>query len=346
MDPLSHGLLGAATAQACFGGRAGAFPRTAWLLGMASAMAPDLDVFVSTGDPINDLLVHRGFTHSLLFVPTGGFVCFIIALAFTAFRGFRGRRHALLALCMLAYATHPLLDACTSYGTMLFWPVSEARPAWDVVSVIDPIFTVPLLALVIWTAIARRASVAAAGVAWACLYLGLGFVQHERAESHQEALAGARGHAIERGRVMPTLGNMVLWRSLYEADGRLWADAVRVGVTGAEVREGSSVPKFDLLSLDTGDEELQLALARYANFTHGYTAFAPGRRDVIADMRYTRDPAGFDSIWGARVDTFTITPVALAFSRDNLWPDLLRRLHEVINGFEQPAAAPTYSQTP
>ncbi len=332
MDPVSQAVLGAAAAQAAFGRR---LPRSAWWIGGLTGLAADLDVFINVADPMHSLLLHRHFTHALAFVPTGGLLCAAVVMWH---RAFAGSRHTVLAAAMLAYLTHPLLDACTSYGTSLFWPVSDARVAWDIVSVIDPLYTLPLLVGVIWAAIARSPRPAAVALAVSCLYLGFGFVQHERAAAEQRRLADERGHEVVRARVMPTLGNLVLWRSLYEADGRLWADAVRVApLGGTQVREGSSVPRVDL-AIQTGDPETDLAVYRYHLFTQGWTARLPGppeRRDVVADMRYSRDPAGFDAIWGAQVGTHTLIPVGLESSRDNLGPDLLERLREVWNGFEE-----------
>ena len=48
----------------------------------------------------------------------------------------------------LGYATHGLLDACTSYGTLLFWPFSNERVTWNNISIVDPIFTIPVLILI------------------------------------------------------------------------------------------------------------------------------------------------------------------------------------------------------
>ena len=58
-------------------------------------------------------------------------------------------RQTYLACLDTGYATHGLLDACTSYGTQLFWPFSDERVAWNNSSIVDPLFTLPILALVI-----------------------------------------------------------------------------------------------------------------------------------------------------------------------------------------------------
>jgi hypothetical protein len=56
-----------------------------------------------------------------------------------------GSTSDLLYLCGLAgYLPHPLLDACTSYGTHLWLPFSQHREAWNLIAVVDPLFTLLL----------------------------------------------------------------------------------------------------------------------------------------------------------------------------------------------------------
>jgi len=42
-------------------------------------------------------------------------------------------------------ATHALLDSCTNFGTQLFQPFSDYRVAWSIITIIDPLYTLPLL---------------------------------------------------------------------------------------------------------------------------------------------------------------------------------------------------------
>ena len=116
MDPLSQGLIGAAISQSCAKKKN---IRIAALCGALGGMAPDLDIFIrSTYDPLLFIEYHRHFTHSLAFIPLGGFIvaCALYALL---------RKHSSFALIYLfttlGFATHGLLDACTSYGTRLLW---------------------------------------------------------------------------------------------------------------------------------------------------------------------------------------------------------------------------------
>ena len=95
--------------------------------------------------------------------------------------------------CTLGYATHALLDACTTYGTMLLWPFSDERFAWNTISIIDPLFTVPLLVAVVLAGKKRRPLYARLGLVWACAYMAMGLWQ--------------RNEAMEMGYALAAIGN-------------------------------------------------------------------------------------------------------------------------------------------
>ena len=143
MDPVTQGALGASWAEpAGRGGQLGA----AAVIGAAAGMAPDLDLLIrSRTDPLLAIELHRHFTHAFAFVPVGALVCAILLYPLIG-RSLRFR--VCYGFSLLGYASHGLLDACTGYGTLLLWPFSSERIAWDLVSVIDPLFTVPLIACV------------------------------------------------------------------------------------------------------------------------------------------------------------------------------------------------------
>jgi inner membrane protein len=246
MDPVSQGVLGATLAQAL------APPerqRLALVAGWLGGMAADLDVLIrSSEDPLLVVEYHRHFTHSLAFIPAGGLI--VAGALWPLLRRSLDFR-ALATFTTLGYATHALLDACTSYGTQLLWPFSGARVAWSVVAVVDPFFTVPLLVLVGLAAWKRRAVLARAGLIVALAYLLLGLVQRERASAVARSLARERGHDATALTVKPTIGNLLVWRSIYLAGGRWHVDAVRVGL-GARVYPGGSLPKATLPAAPPG----------------------------------------------------------------------------------------------
>ena len=136
MDPLSQGTVGAAFAQST-ANKNNIFK--IGVIGFLAGLAPDLDVLIrSSNDPILFLEYHRQFTHSLFFIPFGSLI--IALLIFPLLKRSMGFKTVYLA-SLLGYATHGLLDACTSYGTQLFWPFSNERVTWNNISIIDPLFT-------------------------------------------------------------------------------------------------------------------------------------------------------------------------------------------------------------
>lgn len=293
MDPLTQGLLGAVAAQAVFGRR---LPRHAAAIGALAGMAPDLDVLIaSASDPLVAWVYHRHFTHALAFIPFGAALA---ALPWLLYASMRRQWRLLYAASLVGYATHAPLDALTSYGTQLLWPFSDYRVALDWMPIIDLVFT-PLLLVGLLYALWRQSAVPArVALALALSYIGFGAWQHGQALDAQRQLAAARGHAIERGRVMALPGSLVVWRSLYLADGRLHADGVRVPWHGAvEVQAGSSRP-LALPPVGEGSvaDRARAAWAVFAWFAQGdVIEVAPG---VYGDARYSLDPAGFAPLWG------------------------------------------------
>ena len=300
VDPITHTLLGASVGYAVYGRKLG---RTAALAGGLAAFAPDADVFIrSAADPLLAIEHHRGFTHSLLFTPVGAAVVAALWLAREPWR----RRAAWLSLwacCTLAYLSHPLLDAATSYGTQLLWPFSRVRAGWDLISIIDPVFSLTLAAGLTWALVRRRGQPVLIALACAAAYLGWGGAQRARAAAAQRELAAARGHTIERAEIMPTLANNMVWRALYLHAGRIHSDRIRVGwFSGATVVEGWSLPlvRAGGLRPEESARNRGRAFERFAWFSDHWVARSPGDERVLADMRYSLSAEAFDPIWGIR----------------------------------------------
>ncbi|HZN12231.1 MAG TPA: metal-dependent hydrolase [Blastocatellia bacterium] len=299
MDPVTQGVLGAAAAQAVFARK---LPRAAGLVGGLAGMAADLDIFITSAtDPTVAWTFHRHFTHSLAFIPAGGLLC---ALPFFWFKPFRGARGAVLGAALVGYATHGLLDACTSYGTMLLWPFSDRRVAWDWIPIIDPLYTLPLIVGVVWAYRARRASPAVRALLLSSLYMVFGIWQHERAARAQESLARARGHAAEHARVMPMPLSLVLWRSLYITGGQIYVDGLRVPWRGEpRARAGGVLRRATPDELPPGAREraeVQRAFGVLEWFADGLVASLAG--PAFGDMRFAIEASSLDPLWGLALD--------------------------------------------
>ena len=297
MDPLTQGALGAALPQATARGE-----RAVWALpcGMLAGMAPDLDVLIrSPEDPLLFLEYHRQFTHSLLFIPIGAaLVAAALWLAWGRRRDWPWR--ATYLYCLLGYATHALLDSCTSYGTQLFWPFSDARFAWNNVSIIDPLLTLPLLCGVILARRWRRRLPAVMAFSWVICYLLLGVLARDLAREAGQELAAARGHHPVFVDAKPSFANLLLWKTLYREGDRYFVDAVRLGPR-RRFFAGDSIAALDVdRDLPWLDHNSQQArdIERFRWFSDGYIAQDPRRSDRVIDLRYSLLPNEISALWG------------------------------------------------
>lgn len=301
MDILTQGLLGAALAQSVARPRE---TRLATGIGFGAGLLADADVLISSGtDPLLMLEYHRHFSHSLVFIPIGALLAALLLWPFLRARLSFSR---LYLFALLGYSLSGLLDACTSYGTHLLWPFSEERIAFHIIAIIDPLFTLVLLAAAVYAWKARRPRAAQIGLLLAVLYLGVGWVQHERVEAVAQQLVAQRGHRAERLLVKPTLGNLVLWRSMYVHQGEVRVDAIRLGL-GAEPRvyPGGAIrlfePARDVPGLARGSTQYRDA-ERFVRFSDGFVAVHPLRPEVLADVRYSNLPNSLLPLWGLELD--------------------------------------------
>ncbi|HUF81473.1 MAG TPA: metal-dependent hydrolase [Burkholderiales bacterium] len=331
MDLLTQGILGASLAQAAAPRREA---RLAAGIGCAAGLLADADALIrSSSDPLLVLEYHRHFTHALAFVPFGALVAAAIAWPLLRRRAAFPR---IYLYALLGYAFSGLLDACTSYGTHLWWPFSGERVAWSIISLVDPAFTL-LLAVPLATGIVRRwPGAARAGLALAACYLALGIVQHERAEAMARALAAERGHRPERMLVKPTLGNLVLWRSLYVVDGRVHVDGLRAGMPGGtRVYPGESVgllqPSRDLAWAPPGSRA-RIETERFIALSDGYAARDPRRPDFIGDVRYALLPTSAEPLWGIVIESGLPDRGVRFVTQRSLTPEVRRRFTDMLLG--------------
>jgi inner membrane protein len=106
---------------------------------------------------------------------------------------------ALYGVCALALGVHIAGDLITSFGTIIFAPLSDARYAWGTTFIIDlwvtGIIAAGLLASVLWRR--SRVPAMAAGLVLVCL-VGLQAVQKERALDYARRMPRSRAGAAPR----------------------------------------------------------------------------------------------------------------------------------------------------
>lgn len=289
MDSLTQIVLGGAIAAAIAprGHR-----RAALLAGAALGTLPDLDVLpinLLTDDPVRRMTWHRGLSHSLLVLP-------FVAWAIWAWCKGRGKRVAesprrWFWAIQLALCTHPLLDAFTVYGTQLLWPLPPRPVMWSSVFIIDPLYTVWLLAacLVAWWArerpLAQRALVL--GLALSSLYLGASLFAKSAVERVAAPALAQRGLADAPRFSVPMPFNILLWR------------VVAMTPEGFVEGERSLVADDGPMQFRAYDSDA-MALAQVADypsvnrlkwFNHGFMkAEQSGGMLVLSDLRMGAEP--------------------------------------------------------
>jgi len=146
MDTITHGIAGALIGKAFCGGDS-MFPVkpvsrariTTWAL-MLGAIFPDVDVLrdMLSKDPLLIITWHRSYTHSVLMLP-------LFALALAGITGWIAKKSgwqapsyaALTGIYAVGVASHILLDLVTTFGTIVWSPLSWSRPAWDLIFIVD-----------------------------------------------------------------------------------------------------------------------------------------------------------------------------------------------------------------
>lgn len=300
MDILTHGLLGALAAGAISRNQT---VHKACVVGFLAALFPDLDVLIrSSSDALVSLTYHRHFTHSLLFVPVGALLVCVLALPLL--RGKLSRAETYFFACA-GYLSACLLDACTSYGTYLFWPFINEPVSLNIIAVVDPLFSFILLLALIATWHKRNKIWSYMGLLLACLYLFIGLQQYQRVYGAAEVLAQGRGLHSSRILVKPTMANLLLWRSIIIVDQTAYIDAIRAGwLNNVKIYPGSSVDIFDPQNINHLPET-----SRSYRDLHTYYLLAdhllvqhPEQENFIGDLRYSMLPDSIAPMWGLRID--------------------------------------------
>jgi|SRR5450631_621645 inner membrane protein len=138
MDSLTHIAVGACIGDLFLGRKIG---KKAMLYGAVAASLPDID-FIATLwlSNTDDLLAHRGFTHSFLFA----------ILVVTGLAVYFRKRHLAdhvpvktwLIFLSTALLSHLFLDVFNAYGIGWFEPFNHSRISFHVIFVADPFFSV------------------------------------------------------------------------------------------------------------------------------------------------------------------------------------------------------------
>jgi inner membrane protein len=323
MDSLTQFALGAAVSTVFLGKTLG--PRKAALLGGALGTLPDLDVFLPFDNPVDAFVLHRGWTHSL-FVHVA--VAPVIGeLLVRSIRALKDHRALVWLTVLLCLTTHAMIDAMTVYGTRLFWPFFEDPVGVGSVFIIDPLYTVPLVGVVIW-ALSRRqwSPLLSRGLGIALIfttsYMALSVVLQAHIESRAKVIFADAG--IEADRVFAIAGplNTVVWKVIGLEEDR-YHNVYLSLLDGTSTPRIYTHPRHPELVAGLGDVD---AFQKLEWFSRGYyRAELEGQRIVVSDLRMGLTPSYVFrfAIAEQRGGTVSaIPPVPLSNRTDTIGQDL------------------------
>lgn len=212
MDSLTQIVLGAAVGELILGKQLG---NKAILLGAIGGTLPDLDVLSNlyNDDPVEQLRIHRAYSHSM-FVHL--LIAYPITLLHKKLSKIQISATRIYAFWSLALITHALLDSCTTYGTRLLLPFTDYQVAFNNISVIDPLYTIPFLICIAVLMFFKRNTLIRqrwlyAGIGISSMYMLLTFgLKWKAHQLFSESLEKEKitHHTLN---TTPTILNSVLW---------------------------------------------------------------------------------------------------------------------------------------
>ena len=211
MDSVTHTLAGTLVARAGFSQRMGKMATVALTV---SAVAPDLDYLLRLGGPQFYLEQHRGFTHSLVGIAV---MAPLLGFLFSRFDPKR-RYFTWTSLSALGIGLHILLDLLTSFGTMIFYPISKERYAWDLLFIIDPSLsgTIILGIALSYLLKGRSALPARLGLLLLTAYVASAAWSHTQALIRVKAEAETRGLQVLKTAAFPLPLSPFRWSGVLE----------------------------------------------------------------------------------------------------------------------------------
>lgn len=287
MDSITQIALGAAVGEATAGRQLG---RKAQLYGAVLGTLPDLDVLAPLGDAVKDFTYHRSWSHSF----------FVLALLTPLIVWLIRRLHPDLkqhfwrwaVMVYAIFSTHILLDSFTTYGTQIFWPFVTTPVSWSTIFIIDPLYTIPLLAGVIAALILRRNPERGFWLNWlglmlSTLYLGWTVLAKQLVEDRVYKSLTAQQLEYQSVFTTPAPFNSVLWRTVVMTDQGYYEGYY-------SVLDGDRPVSFSYYPSDTdaltGIEDLWV-VQRLKWFSYGfYSVQKLGSDIVMRDLRMGVEP--------------------------------------------------------
>ena len=286
MDSVTQVLLGASIGVAVMGRRTALWKSALW--GGVAGLLPDLDVLLDHGDPILNMFRHRAESHALLLLTL-----FAFPMAWAVSRLHRqpqlyGRWWWAL---MLALVTHPLLDLMTIYGTQVFQPFTDEAYGLGSMFIVDPVYSLPLLAGVVAAlrvkTVGRALAINGWALAFSTAYLAWSALAQWGVTQHARQSLQAQGLPSQQLLVTPAPLSTLLWR-VVALDGERFHEGFYALMDGGRTIRFVAHERGGALATQNADHP---QLQRLARFTDGFFKVQSNSGHlVVTDLRMGQEP--------------------------------------------------------
>lgn len=286
MDTVTQITLGAAVGESLLGKKIG---NRAPMWGAIFGVLPDLDVLASPFvSEVQALAIHRGITHSLFFCVIAAPLFGWLLNRFNQKREVGWRNWSLLVFLVLL--THIFIDVCTSYGTQVFQPFTNYSLSFNSIFIIDPFYSLPLMAGVLAALFMDRHSSGrrwanGLGLAVSSVYLlaGLGIKAHVNTVFEQN-FADREIHP-QKYMTTPAPLSIFLWTGYAEEKDTLYAGLYSVFDEDRQIQFHAVPQNKSLLE----PYRNQLPVERLIWFSRGYYAAEKiADQLIVYDLRFGR----------------------------------------------------------
>jgi inner membrane protein len=281
MDSFTHIALGAITGEIILGKRIG---RKAMWLGAFANSFPDIDTVATLWlSPADNLLAHRGFTHSI--------VCsLVLAAAFTylivALKKDNGlKKSAWVLFFGIELILHLFVDSFNAYGIGWLLPFSNSRISFHTIYVVDPFYSGLLILTCIILLFIKKHRLIIAFLALTFSTVYLGYSVYNKMTVNRDIVRSLHQQKINYTRYFttPTPLNTFLWFIVVEVDSGYQIGYRSVIDKGADV-EFQFEPRNEIL---LAGREQDHSLMQLKSFSQGYyTIETKSDTLIFNDLRF------------------------------------------------------------
>lgn len=294
MDSFTHIVLGACIGELVAGKQLG---KKAMLIGAIANSFPDIDFVASFWLPLTtDLLAHRGFTHSFLFIALASpLLAFMCGKLFRSTGVSFGRWVFFWSLQMFV---HIFIDAFNAYGTGWFEPFSHYRVSFNSMFVADPLFTIwPCMAAIALLVLKKvhyaRRYWATGALLLSSVYLASGVGYKTFIDNGIRKELADKGLPVQKYFSTPTPLNNLLWYVVAQSDSGFYVAYRSVFDKGNETKFRYQCRNAGLLENATNKEDI----SKLVRFSQGFYT-AEMRHDTLLfnDLRFGEIAGWQDSL--------------------------------------------------